>query len=446
VVSFPAGCLQAESEVCGNGGVCPPGLRCANTGDSKICILLSCGNGTLDPGEACDDGNTRSGDGCPADCTPPCGDGVLDPGEACDDGNTLDGDGCSADCRTLDSIFSVSPPMVQFTATEGKTLPEGITVTVHLSYRGDAVLVGYAPGVPQPTWLSFATGPSTENTADFALHVLDTSVVGQRSTSMRFVISHLNSTGLDTFDLPIAYNVEALRPAIEVVTTGAGSGSITATIEGTPCDATCLRNLEIGTLVHFTATAGPGSWFHGWLTGCDGRHACDIVATVDATITGDFANEPNRVFVSSTTHDGNFGGLAGGNAICQNLAMEAGLAGTYRILLTTTTTDWTTQIAGARGWIRVDDEPVGDTQLVGDTGLYNIRLDEHGRDVGFSRYWTMPATSLIGGTYCTNWTSNVGGSGPNQQAEYDFTTRAALINQSLAPGVDAASGVDPCNV
>src|SRR6185369_14024316 len=81
VVSFPAGCLQAESEVCGNGGVCPPGLRCANTGDSKICILLSCGNGTLDPGEACDDGNTRSGDGCPADCTPPCGDGVLDPGE-----------------------------------------------------------------------------------------------------------------------------------------------------------------------------------------------------------------------------------------------------------------------------------------------------------------------------------------------------------------------------
>ena len=27
-----------------------------------------------------------------------CGDGVLDPGEACDDGNTVDGDGCQADC------------------------------------------------------------------------------------------------------------------------------------------------------------------------------------------------------------------------------------------------------------------------------------------------------------------------------------------------------------
>ncbi|MFO0760692.1 MAG: DNRLRE domain-containing protein [Byssovorax sp.] len=34
-----------------------------------------------------------------------CGDGVMDPGEGCDDGNTADGDGCSATCQTecLDS-------------------------------------------------------------------------------------------------------------------------------------------------------------------------------------------------------------------------------------------------------------------------------------------------------------------------------------------------------
>jgi len=29
----------------------------------------------------------------------PCGDGKLDPGEECDDGNTVDGDGCAANCR-----------------------------------------------------------------------------------------------------------------------------------------------------------------------------------------------------------------------------------------------------------------------------------------------------------------------------------------------------------
>jgi len=31
-------------------------------------------------------------------CEPVCGDGVLDEGEECDDGNTADGDGCSANC------------------------------------------------------------------------------------------------------------------------------------------------------------------------------------------------------------------------------------------------------------------------------------------------------------------------------------------------------------
>jgi len=37
---------------------------------------------------------------CRLDCTVPrCGDGVLDGGEACDDGNAVPGDGCSADCR-----------------------------------------------------------------------------------------------------------------------------------------------------------------------------------------------------------------------------------------------------------------------------------------------------------------------------------------------------------
>lgn len=39
---------------------------------------------------------------CRLDCTAPrCGDGILDGGEVCDDGNTVDGDGCSSNCRAL---------------------------------------------------------------------------------------------------------------------------------------------------------------------------------------------------------------------------------------------------------------------------------------------------------------------------------------------------------
>lgn len=61
-----------------------------------------CGNGILEEGEGCDDGNTTSGDGCARNCQPEeppaCGNAVLEPGEECDDGNNADGDGCTAAC------------------------------------------------------------------------------------------------------------------------------------------------------------------------------------------------------------------------------------------------------------------------------------------------------------------------------------------------------------
>ncbi|WP_143141286.1 DUF4215 domain-containing protein [Nannocystis exedens] len=60
-----------------------------------------CGNGEVEGGEACDDGNDVEGDGCEPSCvpTPVCGNGEVEQGEVCDDGNTDDGDECSADCQ-----------------------------------------------------------------------------------------------------------------------------------------------------------------------------------------------------------------------------------------------------------------------------------------------------------------------------------------------------------
>ncbi|MBI2897017.1 MAG: DUF4215 domain-containing protein [Deltaproteobacteria bacterium] len=37
------------------------------------CAVPACGDGFLDPGEECDDGNLTDGDGCPADCDLPQG-------------------------------------------------------------------------------------------------------------------------------------------------------------------------------------------------------------------------------------------------------------------------------------------------------------------------------------------------------------------------------------
>jgi len=98
-----ADCLTVEANfICGK-----PGKNSCR----KISIPV-CGDGSLDAGEECDDGNTSAtADGCSATCTVDvswtcptpgstclplgCGNGVRTPDEQCDDGNLVAGDGCS---------------------------------------------------------------------------------------------------------------------------------------------------------------------------------------------------------------------------------------------------------------------------------------------------------------------------------------------------------------
>ena len=63
-------------------------------------FAIGCGNGVVDAGETCDDGNAESGDGCDANCTPTaCGNAIQTAGEACDDGNDENEDACTNACR-----------------------------------------------------------------------------------------------------------------------------------------------------------------------------------------------------------------------------------------------------------------------------------------------------------------------------------------------------------
>ncbi len=71
----------------------------------RVVTATICGDGILDPGEQCDDGNVVDGDGCDSNCTPTgCGNGIRTAGEDCDDGNRTDGDGCPSTCRTSESV------------------------------------------------------------------------------------------------------------------------------------------------------------------------------------------------------------------------------------------------------------------------------------------------------------------------------------------------------
>jgi len=69
----------------------------------QYCGYTSCGDGTVDAGEDCDDENRVNGDGCTDYCRTEfeCGNGVWESknGEQCDDGNLVSDDGCSASCQ-----------------------------------------------------------------------------------------------------------------------------------------------------------------------------------------------------------------------------------------------------------------------------------------------------------------------------------------------------------
>ncbi len=74
---------------------------CRKTGLWGTYSIFECGNGKLENGESCDDGNTKTGDGCDNLCVKECGNGKLDPGEECDPtipGNQIQ---CTSACTKI---------------------------------------------------------------------------------------------------------------------------------------------------------------------------------------------------------------------------------------------------------------------------------------------------------------------------------------------------------
>ncbi len=72
--------------------------------DSATCdadCTPGCGNGVVEPGEKCDDGNLVNTDACLNTCESAiCGDGILQAGvDTCDDGNKVDTDACTNECK-----------------------------------------------------------------------------------------------------------------------------------------------------------------------------------------------------------------------------------------------------------------------------------------------------------------------------------------------------------
>ena len=129
--------------------------------------------------------------------------------------------------------------------------------------------------------------------------------------------------------------------------------------------------------------------------------------------------QPNIAFVTSTSYDGNLGGLAGADQKCQVLAEAAGLpANVYKAWLSTSAVDAKGRLGSARGWVRKDGKPFADTvaDIVSGKIFYPLRIDENGVDTGaYGTVWT--GTDGDGTVYhyppdpiwtCSDWSSSSG--------------------------------------
>jgi cysteine-rich repeat protein len=186
------GCLLP---VCGDGVVedaeqCDDGNVAAGDGCSASCLNEVCGNGVIDPGEPCDDGNTNNSDACSNACVlAVCGDGIVQAPEACDDHNLVNADGCSNSC-VWENVCSISNMFVA-------PLTQGAAGNITLSAQADpAATVRF-------TWLSSNPAAGALNNPNSANATLTCSAVGGNSTITLIVTDSLNPACFDGASVPV---------------------------------------------------------------------------------------------------------------------------------------------------------------------------------------------------------------------------------------------------
>ncbi len=142
------------------------GWHCDVSGQN--CVQGRCGDGILDVGETCDDGNNLPADGCSPTCTsesgiecengvckPICGDGItmwkLDSSiaEECDDGNLVSGDGCSAECKFEEGFACTAfdtaepPAFIQLPVTYRDFRSDGLESVANVDSLADEEADGF---------------------------------------------------------------------------------------------------------------------------------------------------------------------------------------------------------------------------------------------------------------------------------------------------------------
>ena len=254
----------------------------------------------------------------------------------------------------------------------------------------------------------------------------------------------LNSNRPSILPVPSSIVIPAGRACLSIVVTAASVGSdvpvtITARKGGTLSQPTVVRNFTTATP---TPTNTPTDTPTSTPTNTPTATATDSpTATATPALCG--AGGPCTVFVTSTTYDGNLGGLAGGDAKCQARAAAVGLPGTFRAWLSGNALDASSRFDPSAGPYRlVNGTTIATslTDLTDGTLAAPIDLTESGvfvENMAQTLVWT--ATKADGtsfGQTCSTTASSA-----------DWSTTAARTMAGSSTASDASwtfLAVEPC--
>jgi hypothetical protein len=220
-------------------------------------------------------------------------------------------------------------------------------------------------------------------------------------------------------DLSQADLVSTWPLELTVFNLGGGSGTVTSNPPGLSCaGGTCVASFAAGTTVELSAAAGASYTVGGWGADCPPRSGakCTLMMSAPRRTHVSFGPPANYVFVSSTTlATASFG--AGGNAItvannrCATLASAAGLPGTFKGWISTTTANARDQLGTSAGWLRPDGLPFANSTtdlLTQRRVFFPPLLDENGVPKPAAAVAT--GTGFDGtydGANCIDWSNNL---------------------------------------
>jgi Divergent InlB B-repeat domain len=137
---------------------------------------------------------------------------------------------------------------------------------------------------------------------DHGTPVTLTAAAAPGSTFVGWSGAGCSGTGTCSITMNAAESVSALFSlqsfTLSVGQSGGGTGTITSSVGGINCGASCATLLDFGTVVTLTATPGVSSTFAGWGGACTGLGTCTLTIGAATSVTAAFDLRPIALTVT----------------------------------------------------------------------------------------------------------------------------------------------------